>query len=94
MRRDLIRPDVAQLPGDDGFRFQHLLIRDAAYGALPKAARAELHERFGLWLEKRAPGHVEMDEILGYHYEQAWCYHRELGLPAAVRSCGRITAPP
>jgi class 3 adenylate cyclase/tetratricopeptide (TPR) repeat protein len=83
VRRDLIRPDVPQLPGDDGFRFQHLLIRDAAYGALPKAARAELHERFGLWLEERAPGHVEMDEILGYHFEQAWRYHRELGLPAA-----------
>jgi class 3 adenylate cyclase/tetratricopeptide (TPR) repeat protein len=83
VRRDLIRPDVPQLPGDDGFRFQHLLIRDAAYGALPKAARAELHERFALWLEQRAPGYVELDEILGYHFEQAWRYHRELGVPAA-----------
>jgi class 3 adenylate cyclase/tetratricopeptide (TPR) repeat protein len=82
VRRDLIRPDVPQLPGDDGFRFRHLLIRDAAYGALPKAARAELHERFALWLEERASGRVEVDEILGYHFEQAWRYHRELGLPA------------
>ena len=46
VRHELIRPD-AQVPGDDGFRFRHLLIRDAAYGALPKAARAELHERLG-----------------------------------------------
>jgi class 3 adenylate cyclase/tetratricopeptide (TPR) repeat protein len=83
VRRDLIRPDVPQLPGDDGFRFQHLLIRDAAYGALPKAARAELHERFALWLEERASGRVEVDELLAYHFEQAWRYHRELGLPAA-----------
>jgi class 3 adenylate cyclase/tetratricopeptide (TPR) repeat protein len=83
VRRDLIRPDVPQLPGDDGFRFQHLLIRDAAYGALPKAARAELHERFALWLEQRASGHIEVDEILGYHFEQACRYHRELGVPAA-----------
>ena len=36
-RKELIRPDRAQLPGDDGFRFRHLLIRDAAYDALPKA---------------------------------------------------------
>jgi class 3 adenylate cyclase/tetratricopeptide (TPR) repeat protein len=83
VRRDLIRPDVPQLPGDDGFRFRHLLIRDAAYGALPKAARAELHERFALWLEERASGRVEVDEILAYHFEQAWRYHRELSLPAA-----------
>ena len=37
VRRELIRPDRAQFAGDDGFRFRHLLIRDAAYDALPKA---------------------------------------------------------
>ena len=29
-------PTRAQLAGDDGYRFRHLLIRDAAYDALPK----------------------------------------------------------
>ena len=53
VRRDLIRPDRAQIPGDDGFRFRHLLIRDAAYDALPKGTRAELHEHFADWLEER-----------------------------------------
>ncbi|MGZ4325994.1 MAG: adenylate/guanylate cyclase domain-containing protein [Solirubrobacteraceae bacterium] len=89
VRRDLIRPDVPQIPGDDGFRFRHLLLRDAAYIALPKTTRAELHERFALWLEERAHGHIEMDEILGYHFEQAWRYHRELGLPTAEAVTGR-----
>ena len=37
--------------GEDGFRFRHLLIRDAAYDALPKSARADLHDRFAAWLE-------------------------------------------
>jgi class 3 adenylate cyclase len=83
VRNEFIRPDASQLPGDDGFRFRHLLIRDAAYGALPKAARAELHERFALWLEEHASAHVELDEILGYHFEQAWRYQRELGVPTA-----------
>jgi class 3 adenylate cyclase len=46
VRKGLIRPDRAQLAGEDGFRFRHLLIRDAAYEALPKATRADLHERF------------------------------------------------
>jgi class 3 adenylate cyclase len=79
VRKELLRPDKAQLPGDDAFRFRHLLIRDAAYDALPKATRAELHERFATWLEKRAADLVELDEILGYHLEQAARYKAELG---------------
>jgi tetratricopeptide repeat protein len=78
-RKELIRPDRAQLPGDDGFRFRHILIRDAAYEALPKLTRAELHQRFAEWLEQRGADLVEIDEILGYHLEQAHRYRVELG---------------
>ena len=79
LRKELIRPDRPMLPGDDGFRFCHLLIRDAAYDALPKATRAELHERFADWLEQHGADLVERDEILGYHLEQAYRYRTELG---------------
>jgi class 3 adenylate cyclase/tetratricopeptide (TPR) repeat protein len=79
VRKELVRPDKAQLPGEDAFRFRHLLIRDAAYDALPKATRAELHERFAAWLEVHGAGLVELDEILGYHLEQAYRYGVELG---------------
>jgi tetratricopeptide (TPR) repeat protein len=82
VRKELVRPDKAQLPGEDAFRFRHLLIRDAAYDALPKAERAELHERFALWLEEHGADIVELDEILGYHLEQASHYRAELGLAA------------
>jgi len=81
VRKSLIRPDEAQLPGDDAFRFRHLLIRDAAYGALSKATRAKLHERFSAWLEERGGDLVELDEILGFHLEQAARYRAELGQP-------------
>jgi class 3 adenylate cyclase/tetratricopeptide (TPR) repeat protein len=84
VRRQLIRPDRAQLPGEDGFRFRHLLIRDAAYDALPKSARAELHQQFADWLEQRGTDLVELDEILGYHLEQAARYRVELGQPDAA----------
>ncbi|MGH3111225.1 MAG: AAA family ATPase [Gaiellaceae bacterium] len=80
VRKELIRPDTPQLAGEDGFRFRHLLIRDAAYDALPKAVRAELHQRFAAWLEQRGAELVELDEILGYHLEQARRYRTELGL--------------
>ncbi|HET7354209.1 MAG TPA: hypothetical protein VFJ11_09215, partial [Gaiellaceae bacterium] len=80
VRKELVRPDRTQLPGDDAFPFRHLLIRDAAYDGLPKAARAELHERFAVWLESHGRDLIELDEILGYHLEQAHRYRIELGL--------------
>jgi len=79
VRKDLLRPEQPQLVGEDGYRFRHLLIRDAAYDALPKATRAELHELFALWLEQYGAELVELDEILGYHLEQAFRYRSELG---------------
>ncbi len=81
VRHQLVRPDRAQLAGDDGYRFRHLLIRDAAYDALPKAIRADLHARFADWLDEHGDELVERDEILGYHLEQAAGYHAELGRP-------------
>ncbi|HKA25855.1 MAG TPA: adenylate/guanylate cyclase domain-containing protein, partial [Gaiellaceae bacterium] len=79
VRKELVRPDRAQLSGDDAFRFRHLLIRNAAYDALPKAERADLHQSFAAWLEEHGAELVELDEILGYHLEQAWRYRAELG---------------
>ena len=84
VRRELIRPDRAQFPGEDGFRFRHLLIRDAAYDSLAKATRAELHERFAEWLDERAADLVGLDEIVGYHLEQAAWYKQELAQPDAA----------
>jgi class 3 adenylate cyclase/tetratricopeptide (TPR) repeat protein len=81
VRRDLVRPDRPQLPREDAYRFRHLLIRDAAYDALPKATRADLHRRFAEWLEEHGESLVELDEILGYHLEQAARYLAELGRP-------------
>ena len=86
VRRELIRPDRAQLPGEDGYRFRHLLIRDAAYDALPKAVRADLHTRFAAWLDDHGDALVERDEIVGYHLEQAVRYQAELG---QARPCPR-----
>src|SRR2546423_1555629 len=79
VRKDLVRPDSALLPHDDAYRFRHLLIRDTAYEALPKAARTVLHERFADWLGEHGASLVELDEILGYHLEQACRYRLELG---------------
>jgi class 3 adenylate cyclase/tetratricopeptide (TPR) repeat protein len=79
-RKELIRPDRAEFAGEDAFRFRHLLIRDAAYQAMPKEQRAELHERFAAWLERVAGERLpEYEEILAHHLEQAYRYRLELG---------------
>jgi class 3 adenylate cyclase/tetratricopeptide (TPR) repeat protein len=82
VRKELVRPDKPQLRGEDAYRFRHLLIRDAAYEALPKATRADLHERFAAWLDEHGAEIVELDEIVGYHLEQAYRYREELGVTA------------
>ena len=94
VRKGLVRPEKAQLPGEDGFRFRHLLIRDAAYQALPKSARAELHARFAAWLEERGQQLVELDELVGYHLERAARYKGELGQaePALAERAGERLA--
>jgi class 3 adenylate cyclase/tetratricopeptide (TPR) repeat protein len=78
VRKEFVRPDRAELPDDDGFRFGHILIREAAYDSIPKRLRAELHERFADWFESRL-GDDAPAEILGYHLEQAHRYRVELG---------------
>ena len=95
VRRQLVRPDRAQISGDDGYRFRHLLIRDAAYDALPKAVRADLHARFADWLDEHGDALVERDEIVGYHLAQASSYRAELGQPDAAladRAAARLAA--
>ncbi|MDH5280049.1 MAG: AAA family ATPase [Thermoleophilia bacterium] len=76
VRKELIRSTPPTFPQDEGFRFRHLLIRDAAYESLPKTTRAQLHEQFANWLGQHDL--VERDEILGYHLEQARRYRAEL----------------
>jgi class 3 adenylate cyclase/tetratricopeptide (TPR) repeat protein len=86
VRKELIRPDRSGIAHHEAYRFHHLLIRDAAYEAIPKAQRAELHERFAERLEEVAGDAVyEQEEILGYHLEQAVAYRDQLG-PADERS--------
>jgi DNA-binding SARP family transcriptional activator len=80
VRKELIRPEPPVFSGERAFRFRHLLIRDAAYESIPKAARATLHEQHVTWLQARVGEQaVEFDEIVGYHLEQAVRYRKELG---------------
>ena len=79
LRKQFVRPERSDLSTTDALGFRHLLIRDAAYGSIPKATRGDLHERFADWLDETAGSLGERDEIVGYHLEQAYRYRTELG---------------
>jgi class 3 adenylate cyclase len=80
VRKELVRPHRSAVRPDDAFRFGHVLIRDAAYTAIPKGTRAELHEGFAEWTESNAGDRMlELEEIIGYHLEQAFRYREQLG---------------
>ncbi len=81
VRKELVRPDRSSAMQDDSFRFRHILVRDAAYGSLPKEQRAELHGHFADWLEQTAGDRLhEYQEVIAYHLEQAHDARAELGL--------------
>jgi class 3 adenylate cyclase/tetratricopeptide (TPR) repeat protein len=88
VRKDLL---VARPGREDAYRFRHALIRDAAYAGTPKEARAHLHERFAEWASRTNAGRAgELDEIVGYHYEQAFRYREQLGpIDEAARELAR-----
>jgi class 3 adenylate cyclase/tetratricopeptide (TPR) repeat protein len=80
LRKELVHPDRSGFAGEDAFRFSHILVRDAAYRSMPKRSRADLHQRFAGWLERKAGDRIaEFEEIVGYHLEHAYRYEAELG---------------
>jgi class 3 adenylate cyclase/tetratricopeptide (TPR) repeat protein len=99
VRKELVWPERALTPGEEAYRFRHLLVREVVYGSMPKVLRAELHERFADWLGERAGDTAfELDEIAGYHLEQSVTLRAELGEagPAerdlAARAAARLLA--
>src|SRR5205807_1498494 len=81
----LIRPDRSDISGEEAYRFEHVLVCDTAYASVPKRRRAEFHEKFARWLDKRADALAtsDVDEFVGYHLEQAILLRRDVSSVAA-----------
>jgi class 3 adenylate cyclase/tetratricopeptide (TPR) repeat protein len=83
-RKQLFRSERAALPGQEAFRFRHLLIRDAAYERVAKEVRAEWHAVFADWMEALAGARLsEYEELLAHHLGQAAMCRREIGIVGA-----------
>ena len=81
----LVRRDFLVTTERSGrYRFRHELTREAAYAAMPKARRAELHELAADLLERADA--AETDAVIGRHLERARGYLLELGPAQADRA--------
>jgi class 3 adenylate cyclase/tetratricopeptide (TPR) repeat protein len=72
-RKELVRPARASsMAGEAEYGFWHLLVRDVAYGQIPRASRAARHRAVAAWLERQAGERAEdLADVLAYHYTQA-----------------------
>jgi class 3 adenylate cyclase/tetratricopeptide (TPR) repeat protein len=81
-RKEFIRRDRrSSMAGETQYAFLHALVRDVAYGQIPRAERAGKHHRAAEWLTSlagdRAEDHAEM---LAHHYREALTLGEAAGL--------------
>jgi class 3 adenylate cyclase len=69
-RKELVRPArTSSMEGESEYSFWHLLVRDVAYGQIPRAERARRHRSAAAWIESKAGERVEdLAEVLAHHY--------------------------
>ena len=68
----LVERDLVRRTAVDTYAFRHIVIREVAYGTLPRSDRINLHRAAGRWLEERAVGREDtLAELIAYHYREA-----------------------
>jgi DNA-binding SARP family transcriptional activator/class 3 adenylate cyclase len=80
-RRELVRPvRRSSVAGQAEYAFWHVLVRDVAYGQLPRAARADKHRGAAEWLEALSPDRTkDRAELLAHHWQAALQFARAAG---------------
>lgn len=84
-RKEFVRRDRrSSIAGETQYAFLHALVRDVAYGQIPRAERGEKHRRAAEWLGSlagdRSEDHAEM---LAHHYREALALAGAAGVDAS-----------
>ncbi|MGZ5306763.1 MAG: ATP-binding protein [Actinomycetota bacterium] len=91
--RDLLhRRRGSRARGANEFIFKHALIRDVAYGSLPRGERAHLHLEVADWLLEDADMPREPVDDLARHYAEAWRLSRSRTATRASSGLARSAA--
>ena len=82
------RRGESTVAGDVEYAFKHILIRDTAYGTLPRARRRQLHAATAGFIEEATGGSSELAWLLAHHWREAGEPERAIGylLAAAARA--------
>ncbi len=77
-RKQLVRRERDSIVRDESqLAFCHVLVRDVAYGQVPRSIRAEKHRRAAQWFETLSPERSEdKAEMLAHHYATALGFAR------------------
>ena len=68
----VVRERRSAVAGETAYAFRHGLLRDVAYGQLPRARRAEKHRLAAEWIESLARDRAEDHaDLLAHHYVSA-----------------------
>src|SRR5688572_15422087 len=80
-RKEFVRRERrSSVAGETAFVFRHVLVRDVAYGQIPRSRRAELHRRAAEWLESLAGDRAEdIADLVAHHYLSALRFARAVG---------------
>jgi class 3 adenylate cyclase/tetratricopeptide (TPR) repeat protein len=80
-RKQLVRSEPHSIVGTEPqLSFLHVIVRDVAYGQIPRSLRAEKHRLAAEWMESLSPDRTEdRAEMLAHHYSSALEYARAAG---------------
>ncbi|MDP9300029.1 MAG: AAA family ATPase, partial [Actinomycetota bacterium] len=67
----IVRRPQSQVEGDVEFSFKHALIRDVAYGTLPRGSRRDLHAAVARFLEETLTDPADLGWLLAHHWREA-----------------------
>jgi class 3 adenylate cyclase/tetratricopeptide (TPR) repeat protein len=85
-RKELVRASrVSSVKNETEYSFSHALVRDVAYGQIPRRSRARKHVAAARWTEQLAGERVaDHAELIAYHYGQALELMRSAGITGDV----------
>jgi class 3 adenylate cyclase/tetratricopeptide (TPR) repeat protein len=91
-KKELVRHQPAStMQGQAEYAFWHALIRDVAYGQIPRAARAAKHRLVAMWTETVAGERVaDHAEILAYHATSAIDLARAARVTEGIADMGDV----
>jgi class 3 adenylate cyclase/tetratricopeptide (TPR) repeat protein len=81
-RKEFVRRErQSSVASETEYAFRHVLVRDVAYGQVPRALRAEKHRLAAEWIEALSTDREDRAEMLAHHYLSALEFARSAGQP-------------